>query len=290
MAAVNLLSGEVNRTWIYNDPETEREHIITLYHDTISGVRCAMLDYEEIPGSMGTTTILGGRGGTVLVFTVNRKTGFVRIGRAGLASFRYECVVNGQAIPESTAKVSLNDEERYAVEVREAVTTKSDSVHIIAWYQVETTRPSDGAATVVHRRFKDFANLDAEVRAALKGNHLAGSLPPLPPKQLKHLTAHSTPGFIDQRRRDLGGYLRRLIAMPHVPHMYQLHSFLGIVKAVREYSAVFRGADLGLQLGPTTQCESPVCVASVQDAALAAQVTPGDILSKVNGKPTSRSP
>mmetsp|Transcript_15512 Transcript_15512/g.19852 ORF Transcript_15512/g.19852 Transcript_15512/m.19852 type:complete len:395 (-) Transcript_15512:194-1378(-) len=286
--AISVFSGEVNRTWIFQDPETSKEHIVTLYHDTISGVRCAMLDYEEIPGSMGTSMIFGSSGGTTLVFTVNGKTGFVRISRRGLVGFRYECVINGEEVPESTAHVSDNSEERYTVNIKQAVTTKSESVNIIAWYEIETVRPSDEVTTIVHRRFKDFTSLDAEIRAALKGNHLSSSLPRLPSKSVKLLTTHSSPEFIEERRADLELYLRKLINMPHVPQMYQLHSFLGIVKTVREYSVVFRSFDLGISLEPTSQSESPACIGNILNQELEGKVSPGDVLSKVNGKPVSR--
>jgi hypothetical protein len=72
---VSVFEGQLTRTWNYlvetipasssssssssskvitiNEGEKVfRKHVITLYHDTITGVRSAMLDYEEIPGSM----------------------------------------------------------------------------------------------------------------------------------------------------------------------------------------------------------------------------------------------
>jgi len=284
--AISVFSGEVNRTWLFLDPESSIEHIVTLYHDTISGVRCAMLDYEEIPGSMGTTLIFSQSGATI-IFTINNKTGFIRISREGLISFKYECVFNGTEIPESTSHVSSGNEERYSVSVKQTVTTKNDSFQIIAWYEIESIRPSDGAKTVVHRRFRDFSNLDAEIRAALKGNHLSSSLPILPGKAIKVLHDHKTPEFIEQRRIDLDVYLQKLFNMPHVPQMYQLQSFLGIVKTVREYSVVFRNLDTGISL-ERVQAESPACVALVRDTTLRDQISVGDLVSKINGKPVAR--
>lgn len=66
---VSVFEGQLTRTWNYlvesssisssskvitiNEGEKVfRKHVITLYHDTITGIRSAMLDYEEIPGSM----------------------------------------------------------------------------------------------------------------------------------------------------------------------------------------------------------------------------------------------
>ena len=43
------------RTWQY--ALGTQLHIINLYHDTITGVRSAMLNHEEINGSLGMSTI-----------------------------------------------------------------------------------------------------------------------------------------------------------------------------------------------------------------------------------------
>ena len=42
-----FFDGEVTRTWKLLD-RAGKEHILSLYHDAMSGVRCAMLDFEEI--------------------------------------------------------------------------------------------------------------------------------------------------------------------------------------------------------------------------------------------------
>lgn len=43
--AVSVLDGEVNRNWNLEDSRGER-HLLTLFHDTVTGARAAMLDYE----------------------------------------------------------------------------------------------------------------------------------------------------------------------------------------------------------------------------------------------------
>ena len=54
---VSALTGEVNRTWRFEDP-TGKSHEVSLYHHTITGARGAMIDFAEIPNSIGTSSIL----------------------------------------------------------------------------------------------------------------------------------------------------------------------------------------------------------------------------------------
>jgi hypothetical protein len=54
---VSVTTGEINKTWRYQDP-TGQPHEVSLYHHTMTGARGAMLDFVEIPDSIGTTTIL----------------------------------------------------------------------------------------------------------------------------------------------------------------------------------------------------------------------------------------
>lgn len=55
--AVSVMSGEVNRTWRFTD-NSGKPHELSLYHHTITGARAAMLDYEELEGSIGTSSLL----------------------------------------------------------------------------------------------------------------------------------------------------------------------------------------------------------------------------------------
>lgn len=43
--AVSVLDGDVNRNWDLEDSRGGR-HLLTLFHDTVTGARAAMLDYE----------------------------------------------------------------------------------------------------------------------------------------------------------------------------------------------------------------------------------------------------
>lgn len=42
----------------------------------------------------------------------------------------------------------------------------------MTWYQMTVERKSDGAKTVVHRRYKEFSHMFDQVEAAFKGHHL----------------------------------------------------------------------------------------------------------------------
>lgn len=42
----------------------------------------------------------------------------------------------------------------------------------VTWYQMTVERRSDGAKTVVHRRYKEFSHMFDQVEAAFKGHHL----------------------------------------------------------------------------------------------------------------------
>lgn len=46
---VSILDGEVNRNWHLKDSNGEK-HILSLFHDCVTGARAAMLDYEVRAG------------------------------------------------------------------------------------------------------------------------------------------------------------------------------------------------------------------------------------------------
>ena len=73
----------------------------------------------------------------------------------------------------------------------------------------------------VHRRFRDFTELDDQIRAALQGHHLQSSLPRLPRKELKFLTDHTDPSFLNERRANLevGIHLPTAVFLASLPHL-----------------------------------------------------------------------
>ena len=147
---VSVFEGQLARTWQYKF--TERTHTITLYHDTISGVRSAMLNYEEIPGSNGVSTLLMESKGHRLFFDIESQAGYIEIKRCGWTSFSYACIVNDVAVNESTQVVAANQDPVFRVKVAEVIfIPDEESDKQLAWYIVESTRISDNVSTRVHR-------------------------------------------------------------------------------------------------------------------------------------------
>ena len=54
--AHGLVVPQVNRTWRFVDAKGAA-HEVSLYHHPLTGARAAMLDYEELDGSLGTSSI-----------------------------------------------------------------------------------------------------------------------------------------------------------------------------------------------------------------------------------------
>jgi hypothetical protein len=126
----------------------------------------------------------------------------------------------------------------------------SETGEPVVFYCVSATRLSDGLATRVHRRFRDFFALNDAVRAAYQGSHLLGSLPEPPPRGFKFFENHSDPAFVERRRWLLADYLLKLEAVPRVRANADFVAFLGLVGTVRETSCFFpANAPLGLSLG-----------------------------------------
>lgn len=156
-------------------------------------------------------------------------------------------------------------------------------------------------------RFRDFAELNSQVKQNLKGHHLREIIPPLPEKPLKSLTDHRDPTFIQDRQAKLEIYLTALVAIPHVCDMICVKAFLGMMDQVsdtppltpyllfirplqvREYSVSFHIPTLGLTLVPAEKSQADnvgvaVLVGSVQKPEVGS-ITPGDSISKINGVP-----
>ena len=55
----------------------------------------------------------------------------------------------------------------------------------MAWFAIHTVRVSDQRETIVHRRYRDFASTNEELRAAYKGSHLLSSFPVMPGRSWK---------------------------------------------------------------------------------------------------------
>jgi hypothetical protein len=245
-----FVDGELTRTWNYVD--NNRVHVINLSHDTLTGVRHAMLDYEEIPGSLGSSSVFMDQRGHRFLFTIGGKQGYVEILKDGWAGFKYSCRVGDEELTEATQMIAeAQGAILYDVDVPEYTFTSDWSEGEIAWYQVVVTRRSDNYTTSVHRRFRDFDELLTEVKRRLKGHHLYSSLPRLPDKRAKLITDHNDSHFLLQRSRELKVFLVSLLQFPHVPLMTCTKAFLGLMEQVRETSVVFTTPTLGMSLVPS---------------------------------------
>eukprot|EP01038_Epipyxis_sp_PR26KG_P010952 gene10952-14706_t len=282
---VSVFEGQLTRTWFYQP--IQRKHVINLYHDTITGVRSAMLDFQEVAGSIGTSSLLMESKGHRIFFTVEDLPGYIEIKRAGWTSFSYTCVVNDKKIPESTQLVAAMQDDVFRVKIIDTTFTQDETnpENLVAWYSVKSTRIRDGTSTIVHRRFREFAEFNSQIKQNFKGHHLRSILPPLPEKTLKVTTDHRDPNFIKERCARLDIFLVAMIAVPHVSDMICTKAFLGLMEQVREFSLTYNVPTLGMSLLPCDRLadNTPAIVGVIQKPELCEGVLPGDTISKING-------
>lgn len=281
-----MFEGQLTRTWYYRTEQ--RNHVLSLFHDTITGIRSCTVDFEEIPGSLGNSSLLMEASGHRIFFTIeNDHHGFFEI-RGGIWSgFEYYCVVNDEALVETTNEVAKHQDPIYKCKITDAAFIEDElSEDQIAWYRVVTTRITDNTTTSVHRRFKEFADLNSQIKQNFKGHHLRSSIPEFPEKTLKVFADHRDPAFIQERVSKLERYMTYLFAVPHINDMTCVKAFLGLMDQVKEISVVFHIPTLGMTLLPTDKVGTPCVVGSLQKPADAREggcVQPGDVLSKING-------
>ena len=137
----------------------------------------------------------------------------------------------------------------------------------------------------IFRRFKDFADMNSQIKQNFKGHHLRSSLPLLPEKVLKITTDHLDPAFIQDRKHKLDLYIRDLVLIPHVADMTCVKAFLGLVDQIREISYSFHLPKLGITLAANMKNVqvSPAVVQSIQSPENCPLVCVGDCLSRING-------
>ena len=254
---VSILEGQLTRTWYY---QTDiRRHTLSLYHDTITGIRTCAVDFEEVPNSFGYSTLVMEAGGHRVYFDVENKSGYFVIQRNGWIGFSYSCYVNGILLTETTQEVPKHQDPIYSTKIVD-IKVVPDPVGEteVAWYQVVTTRLTDNVITSVHRRFREFADLNSQVKQNFKGHHLRSSIPEFPEKTPKYLTDHRDPSIMNERMNKLNNYLNILLTVPHVSDMTCIKAFVGLMEQVKEISYSFHLPTLGLNLipssNPTTPC------------------------------------
>ena len=270
VSGVSVFSGMVNRTWRVG----ARRFPVSLQHNTVTGSRALYVDGEEVPGTAGSSSFFS-RVHTLMFTTSDGWRGTVSIEFSG-TSVCYKCGVTSPEggpvmyVPEDNAAGAGagaggggNDGGSggggggdggggplYRITVDAPEMGASETGEPVVFYCVSAARLSDGLATRVHRRFRDFFALHDAVRAAYQGSHLLGSLPEPPPRGLKFLENHSDPAFVEKRRWQLADFLFKLEGVPRIRANADFVAFLGLVGSVRETSCFFpANAPLGLSLG-----------------------------------------
>ena len=164
---VSFFEGQLTRTWIYQANPSSKKHTINLFHDTITGMRSAMLDFEEIPQSVGNSSLFISSQGHKILFNIMEKVdpesdeplyfkvdGYIEIKKHGFTEFEYNCVIDDIIIKEMTHVITPTQGQIiYKIVINETILTKSDvdQDEHISWYYVETTRVADNVKTGVHR-------------------------------------------------------------------------------------------------------------------------------------------
>jgi len=108
--------------------------------------------------------------------------------------------------------------------------TRTMSDHVL--YQIDVTndhkRKSYSKWTVL-KRFTQFFEMDAAVRAAFAENlELSAKLPPPPERKTKLFNDHMDEVFIEQRRVILENYLNKMLEVPEVVRAKEFLTFLGV--------------------------------------------------------------
>ena len=116
---VSVFEGQLTRTWYYNIDS--RRHVLCLYHDTITGMRSCAVDFEEVSGSLGNSSVMMDSAGHRMFFNVGDFHGYFSIIRQGWTGFEYACVVNDVALVETTMEVSKSQDPQYKTNVIDVV-------------------------------------------------------------------------------------------------------------------------------------------------------------------------
>lgn len=116
------------------------------------GLRSAMVDFQEIRGSQGTSSVLMEGKGHRVYFTVEEVPGYIEIKRSGWTGFEYSCIMRDRKIPESTEKPPKGPELFYKLQITGTLLTPDElSEYPVTWYIVKATRMEDNVTTSVHR-------------------------------------------------------------------------------------------------------------------------------------------
>ena len=97
---VSIFSGEVNRTWRFCDGGGQH-HEVSLYHHPLTGARAALVDHEELEGSLGTSSVFH-NSTTTIPFSAGDARGAIHIQRNAMLGFSYAKRCRKRVIQYST--------------------------------------------------------------------------------------------------------------------------------------------------------------------------------------------
>ena len=106
--------------------------MINLFHDTLTGVRSALVDYEEVPDSLGTSALLMGSEGHKITFSLKpfEEQGYILVKRSGWIGFEYKCFIGNTQLSEATETVAKGQEDQaYSVDIIEYMSTPVNQTH-----------------------------------------------------------------------------------------------------------------------------------------------------------------
>ena len=92
----------------------------------------------------------------------------------------------------------------------------------------------------IPRRFREFVELNSQIKQNMKGHHLRDVLPLIPEKPLKQFTDHRDPTFVADRCAKLERFVTLMISIPHVANMICMKAFLGIMDQVQFLLCILR--------------------------------------------------
>lgn len=166
----------------------------------------------------------------------------------------------------------------------------------VGFYLVESTIKEGDVSTKyqIYHHFQEFRDLHATLADEYKEDHVKNMLPQVPPKEITWFTDHTSPDFLDKRKKLLKQYMKELVQIPRMEKDQNVLSFLGYYKkGVREVSLLFDD-DLGLRIQPNEKDDYKVSIMAFTRgkdklpgmAEESGLIYMNDVISSVDGETT----
>ncbi len=138
----------------------------------------------------------------------------------------------------------------------------------------------------LHRRFREFVDLDAHIRFLCKTDIL-----PTLPQDLKLITDHLSPDFIKARQTALDAYVKILSRLPYIEHINYFTYFVGLTDMRVELSIIFDEDKIDnvfeVRQNPGTDLATSTyfaLVSNIKDKRKCFGLQLWDVVSSINGK------